>query len=87
MRLLVQELRRAKGLTQAELATRAGCSRELISSIETARSSPTIARLEEIAQALGVPVQALLPRPPRRGRPCHRALSAPAMARGSGGGL
>lgn len=70
MLLRVKEWRQLRGLTQRQLATRAGCSRELISSIETYRSAPSTDRLEDLALALDVPVHDLLPRPPRRGRPC-----------------
>ena len=76
MLLRVKEWRQRKGLTQRQLATRAGCSRELISSIETYRYAPSTDRLEALALALEVPVQALLPRPPRPGRPCRQAPAA-----------
>lgn len=69
MLLLVKQVRCQKRLTQQQLAERSGCSRELISSIETQRCSPNLDRLSDIARALDVTVYDLLPPPPRRGRP------------------
>lgn len=71
MLLLVKQVRCQRHLTQRQLAERSGCSRELISSIETYRYSPNLARLENIAHALEVTVYDLLPPPPKRGRPCR----------------
>jgi transcriptional regulator with XRE-family HTH domain len=75
MHLRVQEIRQRQGLTQQQLAVRAGCSRELISAIETHRSQPPLDRLEAIAVALGVWIQDLFPPPPRPGRPCRKRAS------------
>lgn len=73
MLLRVKEVRCQQRLTQQQLADRSGCSRELISSIETARTSPNLDRLADIADALDVTVYDLLPPPPKRGRPCREA--------------
>jgi transcriptional regulator with XRE-family HTH domain len=61
----VRELRR---VSQTELANVAGLSRSMLQNIERSRSSPkdsdgnpSIRKLVEIAQALGVPVTVLLP--------------------------
>lgn len=56
MPLRVREFRQRAGLSQADLAMQSSCSRELISAIETDRTSPTVERLEHIARALRVPV-------------------------------
>lgn len=72
MLLLVKQVRCQKRLTQQQLAERSGCSRELISSIETQRFSPNLDRLAQIAHALDVTIYDLLPPPPRPGRPCRR---------------
>lgn len=72
MLLLVKAIRCQKGLTQRQLAERSGCSRELISSIETYRTSPNLDRLEDIATALDVTLYDLLPPPRRPGRLCRR---------------
>lgn len=76
MLLRVKEWRELRGLTQRQLATRAGCSRELISSIETYRYAPNTERLEALAYALDVPVQDLLPRVRRPGRPSRQARAS-----------
>lgn len=64
MRLRVREFRQKAGLSQAALATQSCCSRELISAIERGRHDPNTARLVKIAQALHVPVWALLAEDP-----------------------
>ena len=58
--LRVRALRRAKGLTQAELADRAERSNEAISGLERGRYRPTLDTLIAVAEALEVPVAALL---------------------------
>ena len=59
MPLRVREFRQRAGLSQAALASRSACSRELISAIETDRTSPTVERLAHIARALRVPLWSL----------------------------
>lgn len=58
---LVAALRRAKGLTQVELADAAGCTGSMITKIETDQRDPTTALLRMIAAALGVSAKELLP--------------------------
>lgn len=61
-RPLVNELarvRRARGLTQVELAERAGVSREAISFIERGVNTPTLRLALKLALALGSPVEAI----------------------------
>jgi transcriptional regulator with XRE-family HTH domain len=60
MLLRVREFRQKAGLSQSALASQSCCSRELISAIEVGRHDPNTARLAKIAQALQVPVWALL---------------------------
>ncbi|WP_461225657.1 helix-turn-helix domain-containing protein [Lacticaseibacillus suihuaensis] len=52
--------RRAKGLTQAQLATTCCVARQTISSWENGRSYPDLASLVRIGDALGVSLDALL---------------------------
>lgn len=52
----VRRLRKAAGLTQAELAERAGMRREQITFLETGRRDPQLKTVEAIAQALALPV-------------------------------
>ena len=66
-------LRRAKGLTQEEVAARSGFTQGYLSDLEAGRRNPTIVSLFELAQALGVEVVELVadlpeatpPSPPR----------------------
>jgi transcriptional regulator with XRE-family HTH domain len=55
----VAELRKARGLTQEELAERSGYSVEFISLVERGVNAPAVAGLEKIAKALKVPIKDL----------------------------
>jgi transcriptional regulator with XRE-family HTH domain len=58
----VERLRRAKGMTQEQLAERSGFSQQYISGLENGRRNPTIVTLYEIAVALdALPVDFLNP--------------------------
>ena len=48
----VERLRRAKGMTQEQLAERSGFSQQYISGLENGRRNPTVVTLYEIAVAL-----------------------------------
>lgn len=61
----VRQLRRARGLSLAALADRAGVSRSMISLIERAESSPTAVVLDRLAAGLGVPLASLFADGPR----------------------
>lgn len=52
----IQELRKAAGLTQVQLAERAGLPQSHISRLENAEHSATNLTLEKLAGALGVSV-------------------------------
>lgn len=56
----VRALRKRRGYSLDELASRAGVSRAALSQIETAKTNPTISILWKIASGLGVPFAALL---------------------------
>lgn len=56
----LRRLRRQQGRTLEEIAQRCDCTRSLLSKIETGKSTPPIATLTRIAQALGVDMAALL---------------------------
>lgn len=58
----VRERRTAVGMTQAELAERAGISRSAVTAIEGARLVPSVAAALAIADVLGVTVEALFGR-------------------------
>ncbi|WP_084799725.1 helix-turn-helix transcriptional regulator [Bradyrhizobium sp. Ai1a-2] len=56
-RVVAQNLRRQRrksGLSQEELADRAGLNRNYIGMIEREENSPTVDALEQISEALGV---------------------------------
>ena len=56
----LQTLRKRRGLTQAELAAKAGISRGYLARLETARQDPTVTTLERLARALRVKASRLL---------------------------
>jgi transcriptional regulator with XRE-family HTH domain len=56
----LQTLRKQRGLSQAELAAKAGISRGYLARLETARQDPTLTTLERLAHALHVKVIRLL---------------------------
>jgi transcriptional regulator with XRE-family HTH domain len=62
----VRERRLASGLTQAELATRAGVSRQLVAAVEASRHAPAVDAALGIARALGTTVEILFA--PQRGK-------------------
>ncbi len=55
-------LRRAKGLTQEDVAARTGLSQQYLSGLERGKRNPTVITLYELAQALEVkPVELIDP--------------------------
>lgn len=48
-----------RGLSQAELARRAGCSVSYLSMLENSKRDPTMSTVQSIATGLGVPVEIL----------------------------
>lgn len=54
--LLIKEVRQSKGLTQVELATKAGLSAATITNYENGKRSPKLKDLEKIAKALGLDI-------------------------------
>ena len=58
---MIRELRRKKGLSQMELARRAGVKQSVISYIESGRTKhPRIDTLAAIADVLGVSIEKLM---------------------------
>ncbi len=60
LRRNVVEARAALGLSQAQLAKKAGLSRPVVSAMEQARANPTLSVLEKLASALGCGASALI---------------------------
>ena len=50
----VARIRRAKGLSQEELAEQSGFSQQYLSDLERGKRNPTVVTLYELATALGV---------------------------------
>ncbi|HEY0410722.1 MAG TPA: helix-turn-helix transcriptional regulator [Candidatus Dormibacteraeota bacterium] len=70
----LKRLRNERGLTQAELAERAGVSPDLIAKLEQGtRQSARLTSVTRLAQALGAPVSELLDRRPRLDRAADAA--------------
>ena len=69
MQIRLREWRKLRGLTQRELANKAGVSAMTVIRLErnAASPSPTLSMLERLAQVLGIAVTDLLPKKkPRR---------------------
>jgi transcriptional regulator with XRE-family HTH domain len=67
----IADLRKTRHLTQVQLARAVGCSVEFISLVERGVNAPSVARLEDFAKAVKVPVVDLFTfrgRKPRRAR-------------------
>lgn len=58
--LNIQDLRRARGLSQEELALRADVNRGYMGKLENAKYAASLDMLEKIARALGVDPSTLL---------------------------
>ena len=71
----LKQLRTWRGLTQKDLATRAGLSSDYVARLEQGRVTPGLMRLWEIADALEIPLSDLfnegLPTAWRHGRPAR----------------
>ena len=57
----IRELRRARGLSQEELAFRAGLHRTYVSSAERGERNVALVNLERLAKALNVHIRDLFP--------------------------
>jgi transcriptional regulator with XRE-family HTH domain len=77
----IREARRRAHLSQKELAALAEINRTYLSQLENGRSSPTLAVLNRIAQALGVRPADLIPEASAAGE------SAPQYETGTGEGI
>ena len=56
----IKLLREQRGMTQEELAARAGISRGYLARLETARQDPRLSTIEKLAKALKVKAAELL---------------------------
>lgn len=75
--LNIQRLRRSLGVSQEELALRAGSTRAYLSGIETGRRNPSVLKLDRLAAALGVDLAEFFVAHPSRNNE-EAALSKPA---------
>ena len=60
MAVKIKAIRERRGLTQEQLAEKAGIGRSYLARLETARQDPTLSTLEKIAKALGVKISKLI---------------------------
>jgi transcriptional regulator with XRE-family HTH domain len=58
--MTLRRLRTKRGLSQQTLAEKSGLSREYVARLETGQHNPSLATLQRLATALGVPVTRLL---------------------------
>jgi transcriptional regulator with XRE-family HTH domain len=56
----IRRLRKAKAMSQAALAQRAGLTRVYVTRLEAGRQDPSLTTINALAKALGVTVAALL---------------------------
>ena len=68
MGLLLRQIRERRGWSLRELGERSGVSYVTIQRIEAEALSPTVATLEKLAAALGMPVREFFPPTPRTTR-------------------
>ena len=64
----LRDIRRKRGISQEELAFECGLHRTYVSGVERGVRNPTVAVLDKIARALGVPAAELLSARDRRQR-------------------
>jgi transcriptional regulator with XRE-family HTH domain len=81
----LKRLREAAGLTQEQVAERAGCNQFTVAKLEGGRQEPAWPLVLQLADALGVSTEEFRargdepePAPPRRGRPRKAAEARPA---------
>jgi molybdate-binding protein/DNA-binding XRE family transcriptional regulator len=77
----LRECRAAAGLTQAQLADRAGISRTAVTAIEARRALPSVAAALALAKALDTTVEAIFARSEAAGPPAAWACEAPGEPR------
>jgi len=68
----LKQLRRARRLTQEQLAERAGLSYKFVGQVERGEGNPTLTTLEALSAALGVGADDLLASEPERPRVMSR---------------
>ena len=68
----IADLRKTRGLTQAQLAKAVGCSVEFISLVERGVNAPSVARLEDFAKAVKAVVVDLFTFPGRKPKRVRR---------------
>ena len=72
----IRRLRQAQGWTQHELAQKIGCSRSLISMLETGQTMPTLNMLQMLSRQFGVSVASFIddfePSPSAQNVAAHR---------------
>lgn len=77
----MRQLREARGLTQQQVAAKAGVPRPTWANLESGASNPTLAVIVKVANALQVSVEELIG-PPRTSARLYPAASIPSRKRG-----
>ncbi|MCA9621066.1 MAG: helix-turn-helix transcriptional regulator [Myxococcales bacterium] len=77
----MRQLREARGLTQQQVARRAGVPRPTWANLESGGANPTLAVLVRVATALSVSLEELIG-PPRASAKLYRAADLPVRKRG-----
>lgn len=80
----LRDARKTRGLSLDAVAKLSGVSRSMVSQIERGESSPTVATLWNLTQALQVDFAGLLEDKPHAGIDVTRAAAAPVIARAPG---
>lgn len=80
----LREARKARGLSLDAVSKLSGVSRSMVSQIERGESSPTVATLWNLTQALQVDFAGLLEDKPQAGIDVTRAAAAPVISRAAG---
>jgi transcriptional regulator with XRE-family HTH domain len=80
----LRDARRAQGLSLDAVAKLSGVSRSMVSQIERGESSPTVATLWNLTQALQVDFAGLLEGKPHQGIDVTHAAAAPVISRAPG---
>ena len=52
--LIVRTFRKQQGLTEEQLATKAGVSRQVLRNVESGKANVTLSTLDKLGEALGV---------------------------------
>ncbi|WP_081665727.1 helix-turn-helix domain-containing protein [Ruminiclostridium papyrosolvens] len=64
--LKLKQIRKRKRLTQIEFANLLGVSQCYVTLLESGKRTPSMSMLEQFSEKLGIPIEKLLSKPPKR---------------------